>query len=173
MFSASYEATRFRWAETPIGGYVYYCGVLEGIQSDQDFLRVLFNLERTAARQLCCFYCDALQWVSLKAPTSHLNNVESLYSVYGPRESDTKLVSVTEWIALHGLTPLCTIVGWDPSRTLIYCGKVLFFQVKRKHLANFSLFLTSSIFEIGKDCFRTTCTLSTWLARLIAYAASF
>lgn len=51
-------------------------------------------------------------------PTSHLNTVESLYTIYGPRESDTELVSAEDWVNLHGETPLCTIIGWDPSRTL-------------------------------------------------------
>lgn len=76
----------------------------------------MFSLERTAARQQCCFYCNSLQWVSLKDERHHLNNVESLYTIYGPREGDTKLTSFDEWVSLHGLTPLCTISGWDPSR---------------------------------------------------------
>ena len=54
--------------------------------------------------------------MSLKDERHHLNNVESLYTIYGPREGDTKLTSFDEWVSLHGLTPIWTISGWDPSR---------------------------------------------------------
>ena len=117
-FSRSYCPERFSKAGSPIGGYVYYCGILEGIQSDLDFLRCMFDLQRTSARQLFCHLCNSMQWVSLKQPVGPLNNVESLYTVYGPRESDAEIVSREDWIQLHGCTPLCDIIGWDPERFL-------------------------------------------------------
>ncbi len=95
---------------------MYYCGILEGLQSDQDFLRLMFSLERTAARQCFCMYCDSLQWVTLKSPMNALNNLESLYTIFGPREGDCEIISPESWTQLHGETPLCKIIGWDPSR---------------------------------------------------------
>lgn len=103
-------------AGSPIGGYVFYCGILEGLQSDQDFLRCLFSLDRTAARQCFCMYCDSLQWVTLRSPINELNNLESLYTIFGPREGDCEIITPDHWIRLHGETPLCKIIGWDPSR---------------------------------------------------------
>ena len=70
------------------GKKIPYIGTLEGIQSDQDYLRLLFGLQHGPSRQLCCHYCPALQWVSNRAPISAENNVESLYTVFGPREGD-------------------------------------------------------------------------------------
>lgn len=32
--------------------------------------------------------CDSVQWISNKSEIGPLNNAESLYTVYGPRESD-------------------------------------------------------------------------------------
>lgn len=117
-FSRRYHPDRFAKAGTPIGGYLYYCGILEGIQSDLDFLRCMFDLQRTSARQVFCHLCDSLQWLSLKNPIGPLNNLESLYTVYGPREGDAKIISKEDWVQIHGSSPICEIIGWDPERTL-------------------------------------------------------
>lgn len=62
--------------------------VLEAVQSDLDFLRLMFDLNRTSSHQLFCHYCDSVQWLSNRSEIGPLNNRESLYSVYGPREAD-------------------------------------------------------------------------------------
>ena len=118
-FSRTYCPDRFAKAGSWIGGYEFYCGILEGIQSDLDYLRLVFNLQRTSARQLFCHLCDAVQWVSLKQPIGPLNTFESLCTIYGPREGDATIVSKDEFVQLHGSTPWCEIIGWDPDRTLI------------------------------------------------------
>ena len=82
--------------EVPGRPGVVWRGVLEGIQADQDFLRVMFDLQRTASHQLHCHFCDSIQWVSTRSEIGPLNNVESLYTVFGPREGDaTKLGNIT------------------------------------------------------------------------------
>lgn len=83
-FSEKHDPHRFRLAGTKIS----YFGILEGIQCDQDYLRILFNLQVGPSRQSCCHYCDAIQWVSNRAPIGPQNNPESLYTVFGPREGD-------------------------------------------------------------------------------------
>ena len=88
-FSMEYYPARFKVAGQPIGA-LGWRAVLEGIQSDLDYLRLLFGLNRTASHQNFCHYCDSVQWVSNRSDVNHLNNVESLYTVYGPRESDTQ-----------------------------------------------------------------------------------
>lgn len=91
-FTELNDPARFKVAGTAIGtipgGAGLWRGVLEGIQSDQDFLRCMFSLQRFASKQLHCHYCDSVQWVSTKSEIGPLNNAESLYTVYGPRESD-------------------------------------------------------------------------------------
>ena len=71
-----------------------YKGVLDGIQADQDYLRVLFNLEHGPGRQKCCHLCHVVQWVSTKpenAGDEH-NTAANLYTNYGPFEAaNTKL----------------------------------------------------------------------------------
>lgn len=51
-------------------------------------------------------------------PIGPLNNLESLYTVYGPREGDAKIISKEDWVQIHGSSPICEIIGWDPERTL-------------------------------------------------------
>ena len=89
-FSASYDAERCQNAGKPIGPGGRWRGVLEGITCDQDYLRLVFNLTRGPNTQLCCHLCDSIQWLSNKSAIGPLNNVESLYTVYGPREGDTR-----------------------------------------------------------------------------------
>lgn len=84
-FSENHDLHRFHIAGTKIG----YFGILEGIQYDQDYLRILLNLRVGPSRQFCCYYCDAIQRVSNRAPIRPQNNPESLYTVFGPREGDT------------------------------------------------------------------------------------
>lgn len=65
-------------------------GVLEGVTCDQDFLRLMFDLTRTASHQHICCYCNSIQWVSTRAPIGPNNDVESLYTIFGPREGDVQ-----------------------------------------------------------------------------------
>ena len=52
-----------------------YIGVLEGIEGDQDFIRLCFQLQRHAARQSCCYFCRArdvqtsVRFIGFKRPT--------------------------------------------------------------------------------------------------------
>ena len=85
-FSRLHDPGRFAKAGTKLP----LIGILEGMQCDQDYLRLLFGLQHGPSRQLCCHYCPALQWVSNRAPISSENNVESLYTVFGPREGEHK-----------------------------------------------------------------------------------
>ena len=41
-----------------------FTAVLEGIQADQDFCRVLFNLQNYYGKKNCCHYCPVIQWTS-------------------------------------------------------------------------------------------------------------
>ena len=91
-FTAINDPARFKVAGTAIGnapgGAGLWRGVLEGIQSDQDYLRCMFSLQRFASKQLHCHFCDSVQWISNKSEIGPLNNAESLYTIFGPRESD-------------------------------------------------------------------------------------
>ena len=60
--------------------------MLEGIQSDQDWLRVAFYLSRGPNRQFCCHLCDCIQWVSTKHVHIH-NDANNLYTKFGPCEA--------------------------------------------------------------------------------------
>ena len=91
--------------EVPGRPGVVWRGVLEGIQSDQDFLRLMFDLQRTASHQLHCHFCDSTQWISTRSEIGPLNNVESLYTVFGPREGDAPKLG----ILLHSLPMICFI----------------------------------------------------------------
>jgi len=71
-----------------------YIGVLEGVQADQDWLRVAFDLAHGPNRQKCCHLCHVVQWVSTKPcdlqnPYNHPNN---LYTIFGPDEDRKKLI---------------------------------------------------------------------------------
>ena len=89
--------SRFSRAGTPLGSDAEpFVGILEGIQCDQDYLRLLFNLERGPNRQLVCHYCDALNWVSNRVEIGPHNTPESLYTVFGPREGGTQTLDPAE-----------------------------------------------------------------------------
>lgn len=92
-FGPSYNPARWKVAGKAIGevpGHpgVIWRGVLEGIQSDQDVLRLMFDLQRTASHQLHCHFCDPVQRISTRSEIGPLNNVESLYTSFGPGEGD-------------------------------------------------------------------------------------
>ena len=89
-FGKSYFPERAKFANKKIVDPqgMQWRGILEGIQSDQDYLRVMFDLQVGPNRQRMCHYCDCIGWVSNKAPIGPNNNPESLYTVYGPREGD-------------------------------------------------------------------------------------
>ena len=88
-FSESHDPLRYKLA----GKKLKFLGILEGIQSDQDYLRLLFNLQHVPSRQICCHYCKTIQWVSNRHPISATNTPESLYTVFGPREGDCEQLS--------------------------------------------------------------------------------
>ena len=110
--------------ETPEGDGCWK-GVLEGIQSDQDFLRLMFSLRRGPNTQLCCHYCDSIQWVSTRSTIGPLNNAESLYTVFGPRESDCTMLGKegTIWHVFFfkvvcpptSMVFICYFCGWQGS----------------------------------------------------------
>eukprot|EP00439_Symbiodinium_sp_Y106_P038397 s8012_g4.t1 len=84
-----------------------YSFVLDGVQADQDYLKILFDLQHVFSRQQCCHFCKAIQWVRADMPPTGDNDPELLY---------TRLVNVNEFIRLNGPTPLTSIVGFDPWR---------------------------------------------------------
>ncbi len=128
--------------------------VLEAIQSDLDYLRLMFQLNRTSSHQLFCHYCDSVQWISNRSEIGPLNNRESLYTVYGPREADhpnlpnilenflgglpifsheflsfvflftsatcnaLRIITWEHFVELHGESPICRVIGFEPERTL-------------------------------------------------------
>ena len=92
-FDSEYYPSRAALAGQPFSpeGYV---GVLEGVQADQDWLRVAFDLAHGPSRQKCCHLCHIVQWVSTKPcdlqnPHNHPNN---LYTTFGPDEDRKKLI---------------------------------------------------------------------------------
>ena len=85
-FSWEYDRSRFELAgQLFTDGQKNYKAVLEGIQSDQDYLRLLFNLKTGPGRQRCCHYCSSIQWVSNKVPIGKAfnNHPDQLYTVFG------------------------------------------------------------------------------------------
>eukprot|EP00434_Breviolum_minutum_P044970 symbB.v1.2.040227.t1/scaffold7085.1/size15199/2 len=93
-----------------------YVGVLEGLQGDQDFIRVLMSPSRFFSRQYCCYYCRAVQWVYIDE-NDQLSNY--LYTSFGPDAHHRQtLVSTHEWFDVNSATPLAQIVGWSPWRIM-------------------------------------------------------
>lgn len=126
-FGPSYNPARWKVAGKAIGevpGHpgVIWRGVLEGIQSDQDVLRLMFDLQRTASHQLHCHFCDPVQRISTRSEIGPLNNVESLYTSFGPGEGDaSKLGNCLHplWIffTMCNLGCVCStsvFSSWDP-----------------------------------------------------------
>ena len=91
-FSTNYDPQRFKMAGKAIFDLPdcsgSWKGVLEAVQADLDYLKLMFELTRTCSHQLFCHYCDSIQWLSNRSGIGPLNNRESLYTVYGPREAD-------------------------------------------------------------------------------------
>ena len=69
-----------------------YIGVLEGIEGDQDFIRLCFQLQRHAARQSCCYFCRArdvqtsVRFIGFKRPTqvNRLGIFIAIHMYWGP-----------------------------------------------------------------------------------------
>ncbi len=88
--------------------------MLDGIEADQDYLRVLFGLQRYFGRQECCHYCRAVQWLRADVPLGHggVNSPEMLFTSWGhDSRHRTSLVTTDEFVALNGNTPLTQIIG--------------------------------------------------------------
>ena len=130
------EGHRKQMAGTPLP----MRGILEGIQCDQDYLRLLFGLQTGPSRQHICHYCDAIQWIDGRLPLGPGNSPEELYTVYGPQERvepldmvcyhvpvfggfnpapDPRIIGKEAWIAKHGESAICKIAGWAPERTRV------------------------------------------------------
>ena len=60
-----------------------YSFVLDGVQADQDYLKILFDLQRVFSRQQCCHFCKAIQWVRADMPPTGDNDPELLYTRWG------------------------------------------------------------------------------------------
>ena len=98
LFGIDFYPDRAAVAGTPICKCaetgILWRAVLEGIQSDQDFLRLMLSLSRTASHQLHCHFCDSIQWVSRRSEIGPLNNAENLYTIFGPREGDAQNLAI-------------------------------------------------------------------------------
>lgn len=70
-------------------------GILEGIQCDQDYLRLVFGLQTGPSRQQVCHYCNAIQWIDSRKPVGPGNHPDELYTVFGPNERVEMLESLT------------------------------------------------------------------------------
>ena len=90
IFHEKYYPARAVLAGRPLSGEGFI-GILEGIQADQDWLRSTFELSRTANRQLCCYYCDCVQWISTKHHHMY-NDRNNLYTIFGPCEASTTIL---------------------------------------------------------------------------------
>ena len=91
-FSDQHDPIRYQLAgKFFTDGQRNFRGILDGIQSDQDYLRLLFNLQTGPSRQLCCFYCKRVQWVSNKMPIGGINHPDNLYTVFGDEDKDPSL----------------------------------------------------------------------------------
>ena len=99
------------------------CAKAEGISADQDYLRILFALSRGATHQAVCHYCNMSQWVYENQPIDAVNDLNSLFTCFGPPEEQQRIWTAQEWVELYGKTPLCTILGFDPSRFSAMCCK--------------------------------------------------
>jgi len=74
--------------------------VLEGISCDQDYLRIMFDLQRGPNQQLRCPFCDSIQWISNKAPHGPLNTPEAALYTNWATDSDRKTLDVLGNIVL-------------------------------------------------------------------------
>lgn len=98
-FSSTYEPARYKVAgKSFLPGGPVWKAVLEGISCDQDYLRIMFDLQRGPNQQLCCPFCDSIQWISNKAPRGPLNTPEALYTNWST-DSDRKTLDC--WAILY------------------------------------------------------------------------
>ena len=75
------DGHRFALAGTSFpGGFL---GIFDGLQADQDFLRLVFGLQNFASRQRCCYFCSTIQWVRADQEASGDNSPEFLYTRWG------------------------------------------------------------------------------------------
>lgn len=61
--------------------------VLEGIQCDQDYARLIFGLQQFYTRKLCCHYCNAIAWTSRNVVPGEPNSPNDLYTNFGADEN--------------------------------------------------------------------------------------
>lgn len=85
-FSPSYEPSRYKVAGKELASG--FLGVLEGIQADQDYLRIIFKLQHYYTRKMCCHYCNVIQWVSSSPAPGEPNSANDLFTVWGPSEEN-------------------------------------------------------------------------------------
>ena len=107
-FSPEYMPQRRRLANTPIaGGYRF---VLDGVQADQDYIRLIFTLGQFFSKITCCAFCGVLM------RTSDGQSSEMLYTNFNPTamHRQTCIGSRNEWINAHGNSPLVSIPGFSP-----------------------------------------------------------
>ena len=88
IFQHPMNRSDIKWQDHPLVDMSFTVAYWKGCNQIRTFFVVCISLDRTAARQCFCMYCDSLQWVTLRSPINELNNLESLYTILGPREGD-------------------------------------------------------------------------------------
>ena len=57
-----------------------YTAVLEAVQADQDFGRIVFGLQHYYGKKMCCHYCPVIQWTSRNPAPGEPNDPNDLYT---------------------------------------------------------------------------------------------
>ena len=78
-FDGSYypELASVAGSEIMPGGWT---AVLEGIQADQEYCKLLFNLTQYYGKKQCCHYCDVIAWTSREPNAGERNSPNDLYT---------------------------------------------------------------------------------------------
>lgn len=90
-FSAGYHPDLFKVAGTEI--MPGYRAVLEGVQADQDFCKIILGLQYYYGKKSCCHYCGpgVIQWTFRNPPHGEPNDPNDLYTNFARDESRKNL----------------------------------------------------------------------------------
>ena len=66
-----------------------YKAVLEGIQCDQEYCKLIFGLNHYYNRKQCCHLCNVIQWTSRCPAPGESNDPNDLYTNFAADETRT------------------------------------------------------------------------------------
>lgn len=87
-----------------------YRAVLEAVQADQDFGRIVFALQHYYGKKHCCHYCPVIQWTSRNPHPGEPNDPNDLYTNFAAdasRKTPSWHSIVNSWICVFLFFGVC------------------------------------------------------------------